>query len=261
MARAGTVFAVVVAVGLAGCTSVKVAQRDGCWVRHSERWMGGSRDEIGPCAPATPDWSDDRLTRLAQECVTRADYRHYLAAIDAWNAGRPAPQRASDETVLKGCMEESTRLMLTENEAMKKRVGELSADRDALRAEDDKARAHLYTSQEKLADYLGEAAKKAQAPAVATANATSDSTGTATTDTAHEDHTSLAAQPAAPGSQRVTVTAAPGTAAPAAAHAPRPSAPRRARAVPVAPACPDVPATATPTAAAAGSAAPATTAE
>jgi len=252
MFRPGMMVAAVVVAGLAGCTSVRVAQRDGCWVRHTERWLGSAQDELGPCAPATPAWSEDRLTRLVQECVSRADYRHYLAVLGAWNTGAPAPARAGDETVLKGCLDESTRLMLTENEAMKRRLGELSADRDALRAdrealkaEDDKARTHLYATQDKLAEYLGEAAKKAQAPATATASATSDSQGSATTESAHEDHTSLAAQPGSPGSQRVVVTAAP----PAAGGGARPKPTRKARAVPVAPACPDVPASATPAAA------------
>src|SRR5574340_365594 len=134
---AGLVLAVGVAGG--GCTTVRVAQKDGCWVRRTERWLQGATEEVGPCAPPEPQWSEDRLTRLIQECVVRADYRWQARALDAWNQGRALPERASEETVVQQCLGEPTRAVLAENEALRgraeaseKRLAELRGDRDAL---------------------------------------------------------------------------------------------------------------------------------
>jgi hypothetical protein len=228
--------AVLLAVTVTGCSTVKLAQRDGCWVRKTERFLIGSKEEVGPCAPPAPNWSDDRLTRLVQECSARADYRWQGRALEAWNRREPMPERPPEESVLRDCMSESTRSMLSENAAMKERMGELSAQRDALKAEADAARGQeaearkqvlateietrkqllasevetrkqLLASHEKLADYLGKAAGKAQAPATATASAKSDSAGTAHTESAHDSKTSLASESAM--AQPVRVEGAP----------------------------------------------------
>jgi hypothetical protein len=199
--------AVLVAVTLGGCTSVKLSQRDGCWVRHTEGFLRGAKEELGPCARPQPPWVEDRLGRLVQECQARADYRWQSRALAAWSRGERLPEQASDNAILQECMGEATRAMLSENEELKAKMAEAAADRDALRArlEDerrqlqasldderrrfqstlddertrfqstlDDERIHLHATNEKLAEYLGEAAKKAQVPAVATATATSD---------------------------------------------------------------------------------------
>ena len=43
-------------LGLAvgGCTSVKMVQREGCWVRRTEKPFGRVVEEVGPCARAQP---------------------------------------------------------------------------------------------------------------------------------------------------------------------------------------------------------------
>jgi hypothetical protein len=252
---------VLLAVTSTGCMTVKLAQRDGCWVRKTERFLVGSKEEVGPCVAPDPTWSEDKLTRLVQECAVRADYRWRGRALEAWSRHEPMPDRTPEDLVLRDCMSESTRSMLAENAAMKERMGELSAQRDALKAEADAARGQeaearkqvlateietrkqllasevetrkqLLASHEKLADYLGKAAGKAQAPATATASAKSDSAGTAHTESAHDSKTSLASESAMAQPVRVE-------------GAPRGRALRQARTPPVAaPACPP-PATAT----------------
>ena len=259
--------AVMLAVTVTGCSTVKLAQRDGCWVRKTERFLIGSKEEVGPCAPPAPNWSDDRLTRLVQECSARADYRWQGRALEAWNRREPMPERPPEESVLRDCMSESTRSMLSENAAMKERMGELSAQRDAMAAERDamrgqeaearkqvlateietrkqllasevETRKQLLASHEKLADYLGQAASKAQAPATATASATSDSAGTAHTESAHDSQTSLASE-SAPGQPMPVVVTTGSAAPPAKEGATRGRALRKARATPAAArACP-----------------------
>ncbi len=243
--------AVLLAVTVTGCTTVKLSQRDGCWVRRTERFLVGSKEEVGPCAPPAPKWSDDRLTRLVQECAARADYRWQGRALEAWNRRESMPERPAEEAVLRDCMSESTRSMLSENAAIKERLGEVAAQRDAMVAERDAVRGHeeearkqllasevearkqLLDSHGKLADYLGQAANKAQAPATATASATSDSAGTAHTESAHEASTSLAAETGPAQPPAVVVTTAP-AAPPANEGADRRRALRKARALPAA---------------------------
>jgi len=210
--------AVVVLVISSGCTSVKLVQRDGCWVRQTER-LWHVKEDLGPCARPSSPWVDDRLTRLVQECVSREDYRWQSRALAAWSRGEPLPEQASESNVLQDCMNEAAGAMINENESlkdrlasMKDRAAELVKDRDALRARTDDDRTHLLASHDKIADYLGEAAKKAQVPAVANATASSD--GQARTEnTATRTDTTSAPQPAP-----VTVVAAmPATAVPACA--------------------------------------------
>jgi len=205
MARWIWVLLAVAAAGTA-CTSVKVAQRDGCWVRKTEKWLGDSKEDLGPCVLSEPKWSDDRLTRLMQECAVRADYRWQTRALESWDRGEPLPEHPSEEKVLQQCLGEPTRAVLAENDALRgrndalqKRISELSSDRDAAMTSADDARKRLTGGYEKIAekmtDYLGTAANKAQGPATATASASSDSKGTARTQNAHDATTSVATSP------------------------------------------------------------------
>lgn len=179
------------AVLVGGCTSVRVVQRDGCWVRQTEKWPKRVLEEVGPCARQAPAWAEDRLTRLVQECVAQADYRWQNRALAAWNRGEPLPPQESEENILQACMSEASSTMLTENEALKARVGELASDREVLRADLEKDHQHLRASHDRLTDALGEAAKKPAGSAVATATSTSD--GSATT---RSDNTTEVPQPA-----------------------------------------------------------------
>jgi hypothetical protein len=180
--------AALLATALAGCTGTKLVQRDGCWIKRTEKIFRHVEEELGPCARTSSPWAEDRLTRLIQECVSREDYRWQTRAIAAWNRGEPWPPQASEQNVLSACMTDSTRALMTENDALKRRLETMNdrvtevakerdavaKDRDAVRARFDDDRKRLFESQEKLAGYLGEAAKKAQQPATATATATSD---------------------------------------------------------------------------------------
>ncbi|WNG36186.1 hypothetical protein F0U60_22715 [Archangium minus] len=188
---------VLLAVMAGGCTSVRLEQRDGCWVRQTSRWPKQLKEEIGPCEREKPTWSEDRLTRLAQECMVQADYRWKNRALAAWNQGQPLPEPESEAKVLQFCMNEAAHSVVTENETLKKRLNEVSADRDVLRASEEKDREHLHSSHDRLTDALGEAAKKPPGAAVATSISTSDGTAT----TLSDSDTSVALpNGAAPGS-------------------------------------------------------------
>src|SRR5918911_415922 len=138
--------AVLVAVTLGGCTSVKLAQRDGCWVRHTEGFLRGTKEELGPCARPQPPWVEDRLGRLVQECQARADYRWQSRALAAWSRGEKLPDQATDTAILQECMGEATRAMLSENEDLNAKSAEAAADRDALRARLEGERKELQTA-------------------------------------------------------------------------------------------------------------------
>jgi hypothetical protein len=179
-------FAIVLAASLGGCSSVKLVQRDGCWIRRTERFPGQVREELGPCARTASPWSEDRQTRLVQECVARADYRWQVRAIEAWSRGQAMPDAESN--VLAACANDAARVGYAENDALKgrleaanerltgtkERLADLAADRDAMRKRSELERDRMYTSHQKLAEALAEAARKPNAPAVATATASSD---------------------------------------------------------------------------------------
>ncbi|HWT86590.1 MAG TPA: hypothetical protein VN177_12500, partial [Myxococcales bacterium] len=84
---------------LLACTSVKMVQREGCWVKQTERTLGGSTEELGFCAKARPQWAEDRLARLVQECMAQADYRWENRALAAWTRNEPIPPPDSDEQI------------------------------------------------------------------------------------------------------------------------------------------------------------------
>src|SRR5256886_17668424 len=60
---------------VAACTSVKMVQREGCWVKQTERTFGGSSEELGFCTKARPQWAEDRRSRLGQEGMAQAEQR------------------------------------------------------------------------------------------------------------------------------------------------------------------------------------------
>jgi hypothetical protein len=204
----------VLAMALGGCTASKMEQRNGCWVRQVKSFPSTVKEEIGPCARPTPVWSEDRLTRLVQECVMHADYRWQSSALVAWNRGAPLPEREPEEKVLGACMARAETVLNAEKGAVEQRLSEVSQERDALKARMEQERAEhqaslektraqheawlqqaraqhdasmersqnqMHESNNRLTEVLGEAAKKPAPNAVATATATSTSEGKANT--------------------------------------------------------------------------------
>jgi hypothetical protein len=163
-----------------GCTSVKVVQREGCWVKRTEQFPKRVREEVGPCTRERPPWSDDRLVRLVQECVAASEHRWQSRALVAWTRQEPWPERPGDESVLRACLTQSAQAVVTDNETLRQRLAEVSDDRAALRKRGAADQQRLLATHNKLATFLGEAAKKASPPATATAYAASD--GKARTD-------------------------------------------------------------------------------
>ncbi|MGC4119266.1 MAG: hypothetical protein QM765_32810 [Myxococcales bacterium] len=203
-------FAMTAVSLLAGCTSVKVVQRDGCWVRQTKQ-IFSSKEELGPCGRPEPKWSDDRLTRVTQECVAQADYRWQSRALEAWSRGQPLPEKPPDDTVLEICMDEVSRSQLAENERLKVRVSELAADKDALADRSEKDRSHLLAGYEKMAGDLGMAARRPSPPAIATATAKSEgrttSEGRSSSDQDKEPRVVAALPVAVPAQPLATPTA------------------------------------------------------
>lgn len=209
---------VLLALTVGGCTSTRMMQREGCWVRQTRSGFGSMKEEIGPCARPQPAWSQDRLMRLVQECMAHDDYRWQSRALAAWNRGEALPARESEADVLESCMAQARGVLATEKEAVEKRLSEVTQERDALRASVEQDReafranldkerdaftsrlekereafnarmdkerdtllgsveqnnSRLHDSNNRLADALGEAAKKPAPSAVATATATGE---------------------------------------------------------------------------------------
>jgi hypothetical protein len=216
---------VVLAAVLGGCTTVKVVQRDGCWIRKTSRTFAGAKEELGPCTRPQPQWSPDRLTRLVQECVAQADYRWQVRALAAWSRKEKMSVPESQESVIRTCMDEAATRVVTQNETLASRLAEVSSDREALRADATQLGGHLRETNTKLAEFLGEAAKRPAPVATATATATSD--GTATTEsglTSETGSTSQTVPPApivaAPVVPATTPASAPSAGPPASAPAP-----------------------------------------
>src|SRR5512133_1883900 len=135
------------ALAAGGCTSVKMVQRDGCWVRRTEKPFGRVLEEVGPCARPQPAWSQDRLTRLVQECVVAADFRAQARGLEGFSRRfpYPTPQPQKEET-LRACMEEVRSGMEAERDwaAMEKRLAELTGERDSLKDDASRDRAKLF---------------------------------------------------------------------------------------------------------------------
>lgn len=190
---------------LLACTSVKMVQREGCWVKQTERTLGGSSEELGFCTKAKPEWAEDRLSRLVQECMAQADFRWENRALAAWQRNEPIPPPDSDEQIAKTCMSQAASALGLEvqNDALKSRLADVSQDRESLRNTSEKSREFLEESSDKMITALGEAAKKPAPSAVATAT----STGTAKTESDQRS-----AQPGAQAApSTVIVTSPPAT--------------------------------------------------
>jgi hypothetical protein len=203
---------VLLGAALAACTSVRMVQRDGCWLKETSS-MGSTHEELGFCQRPTAEPAQDRLAQLEQESMAQADYRWQNRAISAWTHNQPIPAQESDAETTKICMQQATTAMgmQAENDALKSRLAELGQDRDSLRAVADQDRQFMQQSSDKMVTALGEAAKKPAPNATATAT----STGTAQT----KSDTSAAQQPPA-----ATVVAMPAAApAPVRVHATAPA--------------------------------------
>jgi hypothetical protein len=231
------VGAAAVAGAFLACTSVKMVQREGCWVKQTSRTLGGTSEELGFCTKPPPEWAQDRLARLVQECMAQADYRWENRALASWSRNEPIPPPESDESIAKTCMGQASAALglEAENGALKSRLADLDHDRDALQAVTDKDRDYLQQNGDKMVSALGEAAKRPAPNATATAT----STGTAKT----ESDQRSAQQPG----QGAPLVIAPVTAmAPASAVAPAAPCARRAgtsgRAAAQKPACEPAPA-------------------
>ena len=53
---------------LLACTSVKMVQREGCWVKQTERTLGGTTEELGFCSKQRPEWAEDRRFLSIRGC-------------------------------------------------------------------------------------------------------------------------------------------------------------------------------------------------
>ncbi len=132
----------------AGCSSTKVLQRDGCWVRETKKFPGQLKEEVGPCARPAPTWSEDRLTRLVQECVAQDDHRWQARALAAWGRGDAAPERTPDQQVLEACMTQATLALNSEKEAVTKQLAEAQAQLSQVSQERDALEARLTSERE-----------------------------------------------------------------------------------------------------------------
>jgi hypothetical protein len=215
---AGITRLVAACVALCACTTVKMVQREGCWVKQTEKTLGGTKEELGFCSKPRPEWAQDRLARLVQECMAQADYRWENRALAAWTRGDPIPPPDADEQIAKTCMTQAAGALGLEaqNDALKSRLSDVSQDRESLRTTAEKSREFMEQSSDKMITALGEAAKKPPPSAVATAT----STGTAKT----ESDLRSAQQPEAAPPPTTVVVTAPATPVIAAPVAPRPTA-------------------------------------
>jgi hypothetical protein len=202
--------AIALAAVLGGCTTTRVLQRDGCWVRETKRTLLGKTEELGPCMRPQPKWAEDRLTRLVQECMAEADHRWTVRAIEAWSRKEPLPAQEPERDVARACMNEAAGGAVTQNETLRERLAEVTSDRTALAAKTAETDAHLRASNDRLAEFLGEAAKRP--PPVATATATATSDGSATTDAGLASDTGTSSQ-AIPAAAPIVPAAAPAPAA------------------------------------------------
>src|SRR5437868_11685756 len=167
---------VAMVAALCACTSVKMVQRDGCWVKHTETTFGGDKEELGFCTRPETAWAEDRLARMVQECMAQSDHRWENRALSAWNHNEPIPPQADDQDLVKTCMTQASQAigLEAENGALKARLAELSQDRDSLKNVTEKDRVFLQQSSDKMVSALGEAAKKAPPNATATVKVESD---------------------------------------------------------------------------------------
>jgi hypothetical protein len=169
---------VLVSVGLSliACSSTRVVQRDGCWVKRTEGAFGSS-EQIGFCSRQPQALvENDRLTRLVQECLAQADHHWENNALQAWNHDKPIPAQLDDAQVVQACMTQVQAALglEAENRALKARLAELGQDRDALKTTAESDRQFMQQNSDKMVTALGEAAKKPAPAATATASVKSE---------------------------------------------------------------------------------------
>lgn len=159
-----------------GCSTVELAQKDGCWVRHTKSFPSQVKEEIGVCSRTPPQWSSDRVTRLVQECMVEADYRWKNLALDAWNRGQPLPPERPEHEVMQQCMNDAATSLVRENQTLEKRIAELTHERDGLVAQTSQDHQDLRDNQTRMTEALGEAAKRPtpNAFALATSSGSAD---------------------------------------------------------------------------------------
>src|SRR3954469_22932338 len=155
MRRMGLLAAVLPA--LLGCTSTRMLQREGCWVKQTEKWPSRVSEELGFCTKPPPVWAQDRVARLVQECMAQADFRWQNRALAAWTRGDPIPPQESDDKIAQTCMNEASAALRqeAENSALKSRLAELNQDRDSLRSVSDGDREFMKQSSDKMVSALG----------------------------------------------------------------------------------------------------------
>ncbi len=129
-------------IALGACTSVKMVQRDGCWLKRTESTFHSS-EELGFCTKAAPRWADDKLERLVQECIAQQDYRWENRALRAWSHGEPIPPHEADDQVARTCLSQASAALAldAQNRALEGRIADVTQDRDALRAATQSRRA------------------------------------------------------------------------------------------------------------------------
>jgi hypothetical protein len=174
MKMAGCLVAAVAGIA---CTTTKLVERDGCWVKQTSRTMGSSTEELGFCTRPPGPPAEDRLARMLQECMAQADQRWQNQAITAWNHNQPLPAQPDDAEMVKTCMTQASNAigMESQNQALQSRVAELSQDREALKSQSDRDREQMQQSNDKMISALGEAAKRPTPNATATATVKSES--------------------------------------------------------------------------------------
>ena len=169
--------AVFVSVGfsLIACTSTRMVQRDGCWLKRTEGAFG-SNEQLGFCSRPQQPPAQDRVARLVQECMAQSDHRWENQALAAWNQNRPIPPQANDAEVVRMCMQHVSAVLglEAENTALKQRLADLGQDREQLRTASDRDRQFIEQNSDKMVTALGEAAKKPAPAATATATVKSE---------------------------------------------------------------------------------------
>lgn len=163
------------ALAAVACSSTRMVQRDGCWLKRTEGAFG-SNEQLGFCTRPQQAPAQDRVARLVQECMAQSDHRWENQALAAWNQSRPIPPQANDAEVVRMCMQHVSAVLglEAENSALKQRLADLGQDREQLRTASDRDRQFIEQNSDKMVTALGEAAKKPAPAATATATVKSE---------------------------------------------------------------------------------------
>ena len=68
MGRMGLLAAVLPA--LVACTSTRMLQREGCWVKQTEKWPGRVSEELGFCTKPAPVWAQTSASSGSRRPLT-----------------------------------------------------------------------------------------------------------------------------------------------------------------------------------------------